>query len=207
MEQVTEHRVFAAWYARLDALAQRGWLGDRRRALVGDARGVVLELGAGHGANLPHYRAAEDVILTEPDPAMRARLEARRPLARVHVEVLDAEAEALPMPDASVDVVVSAFVLCTVPDVDAALAEVRRVLHPSGELRFLEHVRPDGRVGRFADAVEPLWGRAAGGCHPNRRILALLEEAGFRTEEVEPFRPPVPLAATLMPMVQGRARA
>jgi ubiquinone/menaquinone biosynthesis C-methylase UbiE len=201
---VKEHPVFAALYSLLDAAAQRGWLGERRRALVADAPGIVLELGAGHGANLPHYRAAENLILTEPDAAMRARLEARLGLARVKVEVLAAEAARLPMPDASVDVVVAAFVLCTVPDVPAALAEVRRVLHPAGELRFLEHVRPDGAAGQFADAIEPLWRRAAGGCHPNRRTLDLLRDAGFRPE-VEHFRPPVPLAGALTPMIQGAA--
>lgn len=202
---VKEHPVFAALYSRLDAVAQRGWLGERRRALVAEAPGVVLEIGAGHGANLPHYRAAEHLILTEPDPAMRARLEARLGLARVQVEVLAAEAAALPMPDASVDVVVTTYVLCTVPDVAAALAEVRRVLHPAGELRFLEHVRPDGAAGGFTDAIEPLWQRVAAGCHPNRRTLDLLRDAGFRPEDVERFRPPVPLAGALLPMIQGSA--
>jgi ubiquinone/menaquinone biosynthesis C-methylase UbiE len=202
---VKAHPFFAAFYARLDAAAQRGWLGQRRRALVADAAGTVLEIGAGHGANLPHYRSADDLILTEPDPAMRARLNARSRLARVRFEVLDAAADALPMPEASVDVVVSAFVLCTVPDVPAALAEIRRVLRPGGELRFLEHVRPDGTAGRVADTIEPVWRRVAAGCQPNRPTVDSIA-AVFRLDEVERFRPPVPLAAALMPMVQGTAR-
>lgn len=165
----------------------------------------MLEVGAGHGANLQHYRAAEDLILIEPDPAMRARLAERAQLARVRTEILDAGAEALPMPDASVDVVVCAYVLCTVPDVAAALAEVSRVLRPGGELRFLEHVRADGAAGRFADTIEPIWRRAAAGCHPNRDTEAALVAAGFGVRQIERFRPPVPLAARLMPMIQGYA--
>ncbi len=200
------HPLFAAFYSRLDAAAQRGWLGERRRALVADAAGTVLELGAGHGANLAHYRDASDLILTEPDPAMRDLLAERHGLARVRFEVIDAEAASLPMPDASVDVVVSAFVLCTVPDVAAALAEVHRVLRPGGELRFLEHVRPGGLAGRLADAIEPIWRRAAAGCRPTRRTVDDIA-AAFHLEEIDRFRPPVPLARSLMPMVQGTARA
>jgi ubiquinone/menaquinone biosynthesis C-methylase UbiE len=202
---VEAHPWFAAFYDRVDRAAQRGWLGERRRRLVGDAAGTVLEIGAGPGANLPHYRTAEHVVLTEPDPAMRSRLAARTPLARVRYELLSASAAALPMPDASVDVVVSAYVLCTVPDVQAALAEVRRVLRPGGELRFLEHVRPEGAAGRLTDRIAPLWRRAAAGCSPNRRTLEALEAAGYRVAAVDFFRPPVLLAGTVMPMIQGTA--
>lgn len=200
------HRWFAASYDRLDTLAQRGWLGDRRRQLVADAKGTVVEIGAGAGGNLPHYRDAADLILTEPDPAMRARLARRRNLARVRFEVLDAPAQALPLPDASADVVVSAFVLCTVPDPAAALAEVRRVLRPGGELRLLEHVRADGRMARVQDAIRPLWSRLAAGCQPNRATLAAVEGAGFVLLTREEVRPSVRLGPALLPMVHATYR-
>lgn len=201
------HRWFAAWYDRLDRAAQRGWLGDRRRRLVADAKGTVVEIGAGAGGNLPHYRDADDLILTEPDPAMRARLDRRRSLARVRVEVLAAPADALPLPDASADVVVSAFVLCTVPDPAAALAEVRRVLRPGGELRLLEHVRAEGAMARVQDAVRPLWSRLAAGCQPNRATLAAVEAAGFTLTASEVVRPGLSFGPSLLPMVQATYRS
>jgi len=200
------HRWFAAWYDRLDTVAQRGWLGDRRRQLVAGAKGTVVEIGAGAGGNLPHYRDADDLILTEPDPAIRARLDRRRSLARVRLEVLDATAGALPLPDASADVVVSAFVLCTVPDVAAALGEARRVLRPGGELRLLEHVRADGRMAHVQDAIRPLWSRLSAGCQPNRATLAAVERAGFTLVASETVGPAVRLGPALLPMVLATAR-
>jgi len=201
------HRWFAACYDRLDTVAQRGWLGERRRQLVADLKGTVVEIGAGAGGNLPHYRDADDLILTEPDPAMRARLDRRRGLARVRFEVLDAPAEALPLPDASADVVVSTFVLCTVPHPAAALAEVRRVLRPGGELRLLEHVRADGRMAHVQDAIRPLWSLLAAGCQPNRSTLATVEHAGFTLTAREEVHPAVPLGPSLLPMVMATARS
>jgi ubiquinone/menaquinone biosynthesis C-methylase UbiE len=201
------HRWHAAVYDRLDAIAQRGWLGDRRRLLVADAAGTVVEIGAGTGGNLPHYRDAEDLILTEPDPAMRRRLTGRLNLARTRVEVLAAPADALPLPDASADVVVSALVLCTVPDVPAALAEVRRVLRPGGQLRLLEHVRAEGRMGHVQDVLRPVWSVFAAGCQLNRRTLAEVEAGGFTLTRVEDVRPPAGLGPSLLPMVQATARS
>jgi ubiquinone/menaquinone biosynthesis C-methylase UbiE len=103
----------------------------------------VLELGAGTGANLDHWPRGPiaSLLLTEPDPAMARRLERRVARREAAAQVVRAPADALPVPDASVDTVVASLVLCTVPDVPAALAEVRRVLAPGGRLLFLEHVR------------------------------------------------------------------
>ncbi len=184
------HRVFAAIYDRLNARAERTWLGKRRADLVARATGVVLEIGAGTGANLTHYHGVARVVAAEPDPAMRARLISRLNGATVPVEVSDAPAEHLELPDASVDTVVCTLVLCSVDDPDATLSELRRVLRPGGQLLVLEHVRGEGRRARWQDRVAPLWCRIGAGCHPNRDTLAAIKRTGFHLEHQESFDPP-----------------
>ncbi|MDP8944507.1 MAG: methyltransferase domain-containing protein [Actinomycetota bacterium] len=110
----------------------------------------------------------------------------------------------MPFPDGSFDTVVSTLVLCTVPDQEAALDEVRRVLRPGGRLLFIEHVRAAEPMARWQDRLEPLWRRLLGGCHPNRDTVAAIEEAGFEIEMFESFYPSDPLSG-LTPHVQGSA--
>jgi ubiquinone/menaquinone biosynthesis C-methylase UbiE len=198
------HPVFAALYDLMGASMERKWMGGRRRRLLAGASGAVLEIGGGTGANLAHYRNVDRVIVAEPDPFMRKRLDQKLADARVPVEVSAAGAETLPFPDGSFDTVVSTLVLCTVPDQEVALDEVRRVLRPGGRLLFIEHVRAAGSTARWQDRVEPLWGRLLGGCHPNRDTVAAIEEAGFEIETFESFHPPVFLSS-LTPHVQGSA--
>ena len=198
------HPIFAALYDPLGASAERRWMGWRRRRLLAGARGAVLEIGGGTGANLAHYRDVDRVTIAEPDPFMRNKIGPKLEDARVPVEVASAGAEALPFPDGSFDTVVSTLVLCTVPDQEAALDEVRRVLRPGGRLLFIEHVRATGSAARWQDRLEPLWRRLLGGCHPNRDTVAAIEEAGFEIETFESFYPPDPLSG-LMPHVQGSA--
>jgi ubiquinone/menaquinone biosynthesis C-methylase UbiE len=193
-------RLFAAAYARLVATeseVMRAW----RQWVASRAHGVVVELGAGTGANLAWYRDVERLVLVEPSPAMRARL---APVAG-GAEVVAATADALPLPDGSVDAVVATLVLCSVPDLPAALAEVRRVLRPGGSLLLLEHVRAaNPRAARWQDRIAPAWCRIAQGCHPNRDTLATVAAAGFHVVE----RHPVPVAmpgAGLFPHVAARA--
>jgi len=198
------HPIFAALYDPMGASAERRWMGGRRRRLLAGARGAVLEIGGGTGANLPHYRDVDRVIVAEPDPFMRDRLGQKLADARVTVEISAARAEALPFPDRSFDTVVSTLVLCAVPDQETALDEIRRVLRPGGRLLFIEHVRAAGSTARWQDRLEPLWRRLFGGCHPNRETVAAIEEAGFELETFESFYPPDPLSV-LMPCVQGSA--
>jgi ubiquinone/menaquinone biosynthesis C-methylase UbiE len=198
------HPIFAALYDPVGASAERRWMGGRRRRLLAGARGAVLEIGGGTGANLAHYRDVDRVTIAEPDPFMRNRIDPKLEDARVPVEVSAAGAEALPFPDGSFDTVVSTLVLCTVPDQEAALDEVRRVLRPGGRLLFIEHVRAAGSAARWQDRLEPLWRRLLGGCHPNRDTVAAIEEAGFEIETFESFYPPDPLSV-LTPHVQGSA--
>jgi ubiquinone/menaquinone biosynthesis C-methylase UbiE len=199
-----EHPIFAALYDTIGASMERRWMGGRRMRLLAGAHGAVLEIGGGTGANLAHYRGVDRVTIAEPDPFMRKRIGPKLENARVPVEVSEAGAEALPFPDGSFDTVVSTLVLCTVPDQEAALDEVRRVLRPGGRLLFIEHVRAAGSAARWQDRLEPLWRRLLGGCHPNRDTVAAIEEAGFEIETFESFYPPDPLSS-LTPHVQGSA--
>jgi SAM-dependent methyltransferase len=161
---------------------------DHRRRLVEQATGEVLEIGAGTGRNLPLYRTATRVVALEPGPGMRARAERPTRAARVAVEVGDGTAEHLPFPEGAFDTVVASLVLCTVPDPARALAEARRVLRPGGRLRFYQHVRAgDPRLARWQDRLERPWGWVAGGCHPNRDVVAAITAAGFRVLELDRF--------------------
>ena len=204
------HPIFAAVYERLSGLAERGFMSEVRRELIGPAAGRVIEIGAGTGLSFPHYgAAARRVVAIEPDPHMLARA-GRRAAGRGDdlVELRQLEAERLPFADDSFDTAISSLTLCTVASPPAALAELRRVLRPGGTLRFYEHVRSEGRLGaRGQDAVTPLWRRLAGGCHPNRDTVAEIERAGFRVTFLERSRvgPPVPPTAVVRPHVLGIA--
>lgn len=182
-----EHRMFAALYDRMTAPVEREVWGPRRERLLAGLTGDVLDVGAGTGANLPYLPAAKQVTAVEPDAAMRRKLTAKAAQAPVPVTVSDAGAEALPCADASVDAVVFALVLCTVPDPDQALSEARRVLKPGGKLLVLEHVRGTGKLARWQDRLVPLWRRVNAGCHPNRDTRAAVERAGFEFRSNEEF--------------------
>jgi ubiquinone/menaquinone biosynthesis C-methylase UbiE len=201
---VRPRRIFAALYDRQLRPLERGWLGQRRGALLGELTGQVLEVGAGTGGNLAHYRHAGKVVACEPDPAMRARLAGKLADAPVPVQLCDAAAEALPFADQSFDVVVCTLVLCTVPDPPAALAESYRVLRPGGGLAFLEHVRGRGRLARWQDRLTPLQVWFAGGCHPNRDTQAAIADAGFAIGPLEVFEP-TPNSPITRPFIQGAA--
>jgi SAM-dependent methyltransferase len=181
------HPIFAAYYRLLGGIADRGGFADHRRRLLAQARGVVVEIGAGTGLNVPYYPAGVEVVATEPDPHMRRG--ARRAAARATatLSLREAPAESLPLPTGSADTVVSTLVLCSVPDQAAVLAEVGRVLKPGGRLLLLEHVRSgDPALAREQDRRERTQVRFAGGCHPNRDTLAAVAAAGFDTGEVAP---------------------
>lgn len=202
-------RLFAAIYDPFMRTAENACLRDWRAELLERARGEVLEIGAGTGANLPFYTSEVDrLVLTEPDDHMRARLQMRLPAARAgRVEALPAPVDALPFGDASFDAVVSTLVLCSVPDVSRALAEIRRVLRPGGRLLFLEHVAADDRPERLAwqRRLEPLWSRISGNCHVTRRTAEAIRDAGFTIESVkrESVRKALPI---MRPSVRGAAR-
>jgi ubiquinone/menaquinone biosynthesis C-methylase UbiE len=198
-------RLIAAVYDRMTAASECEGLADRRRELLGSARGRVLEVGAGTGINLEHYgEGIEELVLTEPEPAMVRKLEQRlRELGR-DARIVEADAEALPFADDSFDIVVCTLVLCSVEDPGRALDEVRRVLRPGGSFLFLEHVRSDDpRTARLQDRINPIWHFVANGCNCNRPTLSSIE-GSFAVDEVE--RGEVPRAPRFArPLVSGRA--
>lgn len=198
-------RISAALTDRIGTRFEAEVIGPRRRELLADVRGTVLEIGAGTGANLAHYPSEVELVLTEPDPHMRRRLRRREELAERSSETFGAPAEDLPVADASVDVVVTTFVLCSVDDPAAAIAEIRRVLRPQGRLLFLEHVRSeDGATARWQDRLTPVTRRLGGGCHVNRDTVASVRAAGFRVDTVATYLPANRLEG-LQPTVSGRA--
>ncbi len=185
-----QHRIHAAAYDRMTGPLERAVLGERRARLLAAVGGQVLEIGAGTGANIPHFQQASQVIAAEPDLAMRKRLTAKAAMARVPVEVTSDTAESLRHADVSFDAVVFTLVLCSVNSPDRALAEARRVLRPSGRLIVLEHVRGSGSLSWWQDRLTPIWSRLNAGCHLNRDIAAAIERAGFtieKAESVDPF--------------------
>ena len=180
-------RIFAAMYDRMLKDTEEAGLRDHRRAIVGRARGRVLEIGAGTGLNLDHYGPeVTELVLTEPEEPMAKRLRAKL----TDGEVIGAGAEDLPFPDGSFDTVVSTLVLCTVPDQERAIAEIRRVLKPDGQLLLLEHVRSDEPgTAKWQDRLHGPWKAVGNGCHCNRDTAAALTRAGFRLD-VESWRMP-----------------
>jgi len=199
-------RVFATIYEPSLALGELAGLRRRRRELLAGARGRVVELGAGTGLNLRHYPdAVEELILVEPDAAMRRRLARRVRRSGRPAEIVDAGAERLPLADQSVDTIVSTLVLCTVDDPERSLQEIARVLRPGGELLFLEHVRAESpRLARWQDRLSGPWRRFACGCRCNRATAELMSACGFELDATDAAwraMPPI-----IRPLTVGRAR-
>lgn len=181
-------------------------LARHRRRVIRPARGTVLELGFGSGLNLPHYDAAriERLYALEPDARIARLARARIARAPFPVQMLQAGAESIPLPDASVDTITCTWTLCTVPAVEQALAESRRVLRAGGRLLFVEHgLSPQPRMARWQRALSPAWGRCAGGCRLDRRTDALLRAAGFRIEALHAGYLGLPTVLTYL--YEGRA--
>lgn len=167
-------------------LGERRGMRGRRADLLADARGRVLEIGAGTGLNLGHYPPGlDELVVTEPVAGMRERLAQRAEEVGIPVRVVAAGADDLPFADGIFDTVVSTMVLCTVPDPEAALAEIRRVLAPGGRLLFIEHVLADSpRLSRWQRRLARPWAAFADGCQCDRDTIANLRAAGLKPAKV-----------------------
>ena len=168
------------------SMRQEG-LSPYRRRVAAAAEGCILEIGVGSGINLPYYseRAVQVVGL---DPSTKLLSMAREAMRKseLRVELLHGSAETIPLPDNSVDTVVTTWTLCSISDVVRALSEMRRVLKPEGRLLFVEHgLSPDAKVRFWQNRLTPLWKRIGGGCHLNRPIGEMVQRAGFHIERMD----------------------
>lgn len=173
---------------RLTDLVMRNKTDMAERAkLIPLARGIVLEIGIGSGLNLPFYNPKVEKLYGV-DPSLELRKIGRRRSRDTPfpIEFLLSSAESIPVGDRVVDTVVSTWTVCTIPNVTAALAEMKRVLKPEGQFLFIEHGwAPDPDTQVWQNRLTPAWKRVAGGCHMNRKIDALITDAGFRLVELE----------------------
>ncbi len=159
-----------------------------RSKTVPMSEGRVLEIGFGSGHNLPFLNPEkiEHYWALEPDEQIRKLAQKRLQDSPLSPEFLGLEAEAIPLEDDSADTVLITFTMCTIPLVEKALGEMRRVLKPGGRLLFAEHgAAPDDNVARWQSRIEPVWKRIGGGCHLTRKPLQLLENNGFSLESSE----------------------
>jgi SAM-dependent methyltransferase len=197
---------FALLYDPFVWVGERAGLRAHRKQLLSRSRGCTLEIGSGTGLNLPHYPDdLDELVLAEPDTAMRARLENRLSRSGRLTRLIDAPAERLPFPDGSVDTVVSTLVLCTVDAPEVALREIARVLRPDGQLLFLEHVRSDSPpLARWQDRLARPWRGFARGCRCNRPTAELIVTCGLKLDQARDAAwhgmPPI-----VRPLIIGRA--
>lgn len=160
-----------------------------RTRVCGGLHGRVVEIGFGSGLNVPFYpTAVTSVAAIEPADLGWKLADRRLADSPISVERTGLDGQSLPLDADSCDTALSTWTLCTIPDVGAALAEVRRVLKPGGTLHFVEHgLAPDERVRRWQHRLEPVQKRLFGGCHLTREITDLIVEAGFTIEDVDVF--------------------
>jgi ubiquinone/menaquinone biosynthesis C-methylase UbiE len=177
-----------------------------RSCVVPAADGRVLEIGVGSGRNLPFYSSnVRHLIGLDPSPKLLSMARRNSSPNFTPIELVEGSAEAIPLETGSVDTVVTTWTLCSIPNAGRALREMYRVLKPSGRLLFVEHGRaPQPNVCWWQDRLTPIWKRLGGGCHLNRAIKVLIEDAGFRFERLDTgyMRGPKPMSF----MYEGSAR-
>lgn len=209
MADQVRHPIFARVYDRLEGKKEESGETELREELLAGASGRVIEVGAGNGANFSLYPSTvTDVLAIEPEDYLRERAIEEARNASVPVEVVDGLADHLPAEDGSFDVGVASLVLCSVPSQAAALAELRRVIRPGGELRFYEHViATHPGLARVQRIAQPVWSLLSGGCHPDRDTAGAIEAAGFEIESCRRFffRPSL-IVHLAGPKILGRAR-
>ena len=204
-----KQRLFARFMSAMDEESTR-ILGPKREELLSTARGKIVELGPGTGVNFPYLPPGAEWVGIEPNPAMHPHLIEKANARGIAVDLRALDGDKLPLDDASVDFAISTLVLCSVPDVDAALAELHRVLVPGGKFLFMEHVAaPRGTFRRFVQRTMPYtpWRYCADGCNPGRELATNIENAGFAEVDIRPFDFELsnPIAWVVKPHIWGSA--
>ena len=160
----------------------------QREKIVPLAEGTVLDVGIGSGLNIPYYNKSKIKYLYGLDPSIEL-LNLAKPLAKkneLEIEFLECGAEAIPLPNDSIDTVVITYTLCTIPDTQLSNEEIMRVLKPNGKLLFCEHgLAPDINVVKWQKRINPIWNKIAGGCNLNRDIPELIRSSGFKILDME----------------------
>ncbi len=172
-----------------DRLAKRLHLDERRATQLSSATGRVLELGIGTGLNLPFYpESVREIFAIDPNPGMKKQLVKKLRSSAVRVHLVQAPAERLPFADSRFDSVITTLVLCSIPDLARALAEVRRVLTPNGQFLFLEHgASPDAKVAKWQKRLNWIQRRIGAGCRLDVPVSEALATAGFRFAKLERY--------------------
>ena len=178
----------------LDKICGTAQMQDMRTHAVQGLSGTVVEIGFGSGLNVPVYPPEIHTVYAVEPAAVATKLAAQRiAMSPVRIRHVGLQGESIPLDDDSCDCALSTFTLCTIPDVNQALAELRRVMRPGGRFHFLEHGRsPDAKVVKWQRRLEPMQKRLFGGCHLTRDIPSLLEGAGFTIERLETSYGPGP---------------
>jgi len=184
----------------IDLTMRQKHLARYRAKVVAAARGRVLEIGVGSGLNLRFYvEQVEHVVGLDPSPRLLALARQHAAEVAIPVELLLGSATAIPLADACIDTVVMTWTLCSIPDADAALREMRRVLKADGRLLFVEHgLAPEPSVQRWQRRLTPLWRRVSGGCHLDRKMDALMHSAGFDLTQLQTEYAPGPRPMSFM---------
>ena len=190
----------------LDFAMRNAELMRYREQLVPGARGVVLEVGVGSGCNLGYYPShVERVVAIDPSAELLRMARKRAHAAAPPIDLVEASAEALPLRTTSIDTAVMTFALCSIAHPERALAEIRRVLKRSGELRFVEHgLAPETSVQRWQHRLNPMWRRVAGGCNLDRKMDELIASSGLHVFDLQKGYAKGPRAMTYV--YWGRAR-
>ena len=172
-----------------DKVMDRKLTREVRARVCAGLSGEVVEVGFGTGLNAPYYPAAVTKVLAVEPSTVCMRIAAPRiAKSSAPVELAGLTGEHLDLPSATFDAVLSTWTLCTIPDMAAAISELRRVLKPGGAFSFVEHGHaPDAKVARWQDRFEPMNKRLAGGCHLTRHISDDIASAGFEIEELDEY--------------------
>ena len=185
------HPIFAATYDYFNRYAEKNLLPEHRQYLARDLQGTVLDIGAGIGAMFPYFKQATQQTPSlqlhgiEPDPHMRTRAETEAKRLGLPIELRRARAESLAYADDTFDVVIASLVFCTIPNTERALDEIDRVLKPTGEFRFLEHVCSAGLLGQVQGLAAPLWKVIGAGCHLNRQTKTVFANSPLEILEID----------------------
>lgn len=181
-------QTFAKWYDLFMVPLERKKFKTIRINLLSKASGKVLEIGSGTGINFPIYRSVESVTAIEPNPHMIKRSLAKKAMSKIPIEIVNIGAEQLPFDNDSFDTVVATLVFCTIPDVEKALLEMKRVCKPEGKILLFEHVKLDNRfLAKLQDWLTPFWKKICDGCCLNRETTYLLKKNGYQMIHMEKF--------------------